>query len=135
MVAADLRSAFASASAAAVVAWRAAREGRRAGARRPARGAAGGPAGAAELPLLDRDGEGRQGAPPRRWGSVGGAALERRAGAAWRSGGGARGAAAGRAAAYEMWAGILGQAAGRFRVGPFAEGPDPGPSAKIFHFF
>ena len=73
MVAADLRSAFASASAAAVVAWRAAREGRRAGARRPARGAAGGPAGAAELPLLDRDGEGRQGAPPGRlWG--GGAA-------------------------------------------------------------
>ena len=39
------------------------------------------------------------------------------------------------AAAYEMWTGILGQAAGRFRVGAFAEGPDPGPSAKIFYFF
>ena len=38
------------------------------------------------------------------------------------------------AAAYEMWAGILGQAAGRSRVGPFAEGPDPEPSAKIFYF-
>jgi len=86
VVAADLRSAFA--SAAAVVAWRAAREGRRAGARRPARGAAGGPAGAAELPLLDRDGEGRQGAPPGRlWGGVGGAA--RRSGGGARGGGGA----------------------------------------------
>ena len=39
------------------------------------------------------------------------------------------------AAAYEMWAGNLGQATGRFRVGPFAEGPDLGPSAKIFYFF
>ena len=77
MVAADLRSAFASASAAAVVAWRAAREGRR-----------GGPAGAAELPLLDRDGEGRQGAPPGRlWGGGAASAGRRWSGAQGRRGG------------------------------------------------
>jgi len=64
------------------------------GAGRPARGPAGGLLGAAELPLLDRDGEGRQGAPPGRLWGGGAASAGRRWGGAEVGRRGARRAAA-----------------------------------------